>query len=81
MAILTAKQIDGISTRWHKQDWDVHEGAFARQWMTQAQEDIDALVIHIREIEVLSVDLAKKSIEVARLLGVMSDGLEGIETD
>lgn len=45
---LTQKQIDQIAERWSATAWDEHEKAFARQWMTQAQEDVATLVADLR---------------------------------
>lgn len=46
---LTQKEIDQIAERWNQSNWDDHEKAFARQWMTQAQIDVATLVDALRE--------------------------------
>lgn len=48
---LTQREIDQIAQRWSASDWDDHEKAFARQWMTQAQEDVAKLVAALREAQ------------------------------
>lgn len=46
---LTQKEINKIAERWSTSNWEEHEKAFARQWMTQAQDDVAVLVEALRE--------------------------------
>lgn len=48
---LTQKEIDQIAERWSSKAWNDHEQAFARQWMTQAQNDVATLVSSLREAQ------------------------------
>jgi hypothetical protein len=57
--VITVKDIDRIAERWDHDNWDQHERAFARQWMTQAQEDIRDLVELVRELQG-AIDEAKR---------------------
>ena len=78
---LTRTDIDQIAERWDKTNWDKHEQAFARQWMTQAQDDIRALVAALRDLHVdaqnLADDVQDAYVDAQNLVA----GVDGAHTD